>query len=301
MDHLTNLLTKPVKPQESECCGLGCKPCVFDIYEKELNIWENCIAKEEIKSEFTMSADIYTTCEIERVEMHCCDVQLFHFKLPNKTNLTFSAGQHVIARESTPDGTIVRPYTLISQPGIVGEFSVLIKTSQEGKMSRIISNKWVPGYSVAWRGPVGTLNYQPNRYRNILLIAAGTGIAPLYQLAKLILGNEDDETRLTLFYCCKNYRSVILHDDIHCMQRYWNFDVTYFLSDDSNRDADQLRRHNERIVYGRLSRSILSEELEKIRNVNDVGVFLCGSKTFESEITGYLVDCRVNSSLIITF
>lgn len=30
----------PQKPLDSDCCGTGCTPCVFDIYEKELALWE---------------------------------------------------------------------------------------------------------------------------------------------------------------------------------------------------------------------------------------------------------------------
>ena len=31
----------PQRPLDSDCCGNGCVPCVFDLYEEELKIWEN--------------------------------------------------------------------------------------------------------------------------------------------------------------------------------------------------------------------------------------------------------------------
>jgi hypothetical protein len=31
---------KPEKPLDSDCCGRGCSPCVFDLYEQDLAIWE---------------------------------------------------------------------------------------------------------------------------------------------------------------------------------------------------------------------------------------------------------------------
>jgi len=34
------LPTKPEKPLASDCCGQGCSPCVQDIYQEELEIWE---------------------------------------------------------------------------------------------------------------------------------------------------------------------------------------------------------------------------------------------------------------------
>lgn len=34
------LYPKPLKPLDSDCCGSGCKVCVFDIFEKQLKDWE---------------------------------------------------------------------------------------------------------------------------------------------------------------------------------------------------------------------------------------------------------------------
>ena len=31
---------KPEEPQQSDCCGTGCTPCVFDIYDQEVALWE---------------------------------------------------------------------------------------------------------------------------------------------------------------------------------------------------------------------------------------------------------------------
>ncbi len=34
---------KPIEPNESECCGSGCRPCVMDIFEEKLNEYEDKI------------------------------------------------------------------------------------------------------------------------------------------------------------------------------------------------------------------------------------------------------------------
>ena len=37
---------KPLRPLDSDCCGSGCKVCVFDIFEKQLKQWkERCRQK----------------------------------------------------------------------------------------------------------------------------------------------------------------------------------------------------------------------------------------------------------------
>ena len=30
----------PQEPHDSDCCGTGCIPCVFDIYEEEMKLWK---------------------------------------------------------------------------------------------------------------------------------------------------------------------------------------------------------------------------------------------------------------------
>ena len=31
---------RPVEPYDGECCGSGCRPCVYDIYEEKLSKYE---------------------------------------------------------------------------------------------------------------------------------------------------------------------------------------------------------------------------------------------------------------------
>ncbi len=38
-DHDYYLPAKPQEPDASDCCGTGCTPCVYDIYEQELKLW----------------------------------------------------------------------------------------------------------------------------------------------------------------------------------------------------------------------------------------------------------------------
>lgn len=38
-DDLSLLPDALEKPLPSECCGSGCRPCVMDVYEEQLEIW----------------------------------------------------------------------------------------------------------------------------------------------------------------------------------------------------------------------------------------------------------------------
>lgn len=58
-DNKTNdtLPRKPERPLESDCCGLGCVPCIFDLYEEEVNIWEKECARLQAGSEESKEGD----------------------------------------------------------------------------------------------------------------------------------------------------------------------------------------------------------------------------------------------------
>lgn len=250
-----------------------------------------------------MTPDSYVQCHLESVDEveHCENVRIFNFRLPSRTSLTFNAGQHLVAREKD----IIRPYTLISQPGkALTAFQVLIKLYEDGPMSRIIRDKWEPGWTVSWRGPLGGLNYRANVYRDVVLIGAGTGITPLYQLARIITDNPEDETRVRLIYCCRTYGEILLRRELHEMQSFWNFTVRYFLSRDVRKEAEGFRKHNEDVTYSRLTEEELLKEIPSALLVsgksNVVKVFLCGPKPFESHVMNWL-DKVMDKSLIETF
>jgi hypothetical protein len=38
------LPTRPVEPDAADCCGEGCVPCVFDIYEQALERYQVALA-----------------------------------------------------------------------------------------------------------------------------------------------------------------------------------------------------------------------------------------------------------------
>ena len=50
-DEKVSLVTRglrlpPSKPLESECCGNGCTPCIFDWYEQKLVTWAKSTAAQ---------------------------------------------------------------------------------------------------------------------------------------------------------------------------------------------------------------------------------------------------------------
>lgn len=104
-----DLPEQPEKPQDSDCCGTGCVPCVFDIYEEEMVKWR--IECEKIKNGENLhnaqhlenSIEVLSTSEfrcfalksIIRLTANSC---LYRFSIPGNQRLGLQVGQHLIMR-----------------------------------------------------------------------------------------------------------------------------------------------------------------------------------------------------------
>ncbi|CAH1773595.1 unnamed protein product [Owenia fusiformis] len=275
----------PEEPLQSDCCGTGCSPCVFDIYDQDMKLWEKQC--QRIKSgEKTacfknthpvISTSTYTPFTIESIHRESHDSFIYRFPLPQNTSLGLTVGQHIILRGQVNGRYITRQYTPISDLKALGYFDILIKVYPKGEMSQYVKT-WRVGDILEWRGPYGTFTYKSNTYRHLLLVAAGTGIAPMVQVIQDILENEEDETFIRLVFSVKTYQDIILKDLLKKWQCYWNFTVTYVIS----QDPTCIGKYGEDIHIGRITEDFLVAELDKC--VGSKLILICGTKSFDKDI-----------------
>ena len=70
----------------------------------------------------------------------------------------------------------------------------------------------------------------PLQYDRVLMLAAGTGIAPMAQLIQAILSNENEEGRIRLLYACRTYSDILMKGEIREWKQFWNFSAVFVLS-----------------------------------------------------------------------
>ncbi|KAF2359590.1 Oxidoreductase FAD/NAD(P)-binding, partial [Trinorchestia longiramus] len=174
--------------------------------------------------------DHYTSFELTEIEQVSWNSYVFTFGIQNNGCLRLNVGQHIILQQKKENGfTISRQYTPISSLNERGQFKVLIKLYEKGSMSELVK-KWEVGDMIPWRGPFGNFLYTRNMFKKLLLLGAGTGIAPLYQVIQHVLNDGEDETLMTLLYSSKSFSDMLLRNELLEYSRYWNFDVRHFLS-----------------------------------------------------------------------
>lgn len=111
---------------------------------------------------------------------------------------------------------IIRPYTPVSPPDAPGYLDLAIKVYPEGKMSKHMGEMKV-GESLAFKGPIPKYPYKANAKTEIGMIAGGTGITPMLQVADHILGNPADKTKVSLIYANVSESDIMLKDKIDAL------------------------------------------------------------------------------------
>ena len=115
-----------------------------------------------------------------------------------------------------PDGSranVMRPYTPISRPDVKGYLELAVKTYPDGKMSQHMAKLKV-GDKLDFKGPIVKTTYKANEFKEVGMVAGGTGIAPMLQVADEILENPSDKTKIKLVFANVSETDILLKDQI---------------------------------------------------------------------------------------
>ena len=108
---LDGLPEPPIRPMDSDCCGNGCSPCVFDIYDEEMEQWRKlCAMSREERAAATLNKEKqltvsdglsqchYTSLKISDIKRMTDDTCVYRFCLASNSALNMSVRQHLILR-----------------------------------------------------------------------------------------------------------------------------------------------------------------------------------------------------------
>nr|KAF6382656.1 hypothetical protein mPipKuh1_009004 [Pipistrellus kuhlii] len=288
------LQLRPAEPLPSQCCGSGCSPCVFDLYARDLARWEAARAskdrsllrgKELPNLPSRLSPETFLAFRISALDRLTQDTYRVRFALPGSSQLGLQPGQHLILRGIVDGLEIQRAYTPISPANAEGYFEVLIKCYQTGLMARYVESLRA-GDTAFWRGPFGNFFYKPNQYGELLMLASGTGLAPMVPLLHSITDNAEDETFVTLVGCFKTFEGIYLKTFLQEQARFWNVRTFFVLSQESS--PEQLPwSYREKTRFGRLGQDLVDELLGSCRR--KPFALVCGSAEFTKDMAGCLL------------
>lgn len=286
----------PLKPNEADCCNSGCNPCIFDVYEDQLNKYLN---KQLYVSdaENCLSQTAYSTFTLTKIKPHAKNTFIYTFQSANAPDnchrVLYKPGQHLLMKADDNAVHFTRAYTPIpSNDTDPLSFTILVKLYENGAMSAFFRNLQLND-DVQWRGPYGDyiVDYGLS---HLLLIAQGTGIAPLYAIVHEILHNESCETFVHLFLCSRTEDDIPLRDQLYHLASYWNFTYEIFLS----QATQMMCKYNETVHHFRLSSNEIEAYFRCISGDN-FQVLICGSDAFNLAVSQLVTECANDSTKIV--
>ena len=199
--------------------------------------------------------------------------------------------------QHTPTGAwvpVFRPYTPIHDLDTPGILELLVKKYPNGKASTHM-HSLAPGQELTIRGPLPGSWVIPKDQREVILIAGGAGITPIYSLTKGMLHNLQDKTRIRLLWGVNGTRDIVLKTELEDLERQYpdRLQVTYAVSGaEAAPDAPAPLGDERKYRKGYVDKSMLEEVIQQCKKdgawSDEKGqkVFLCGPPKMEEAIAG---------------
>ncbi|XP_039742930.1 NADH-cytochrome b5 reductase-like isoform X7 [Pteropus medius] len=144
----------------------------------------------------------------------------------------------------------------------------------------------LPGNSQLNLRPGQHLILRYTQYGELLMLAAGTGLAPMVPILHSITDNADDETFVTLVSCFKTFEGIYLKTFLQEQARFWNVRTFFVLSQENS--LEQLPwSYREKTWFGRLTQDLIEELVRSCRR--EPFALVCGSAEFTKDMARCLL------------
>lgn len=189
------------------------------------------------------------------------------FDVPSEHAAAFSyvSGQYLSLETNINGKQVRRAYSLCSSPS-EQSLTVGIKKVKEGVFSTFANERLSVGDTLNVFPPEGRFTYTAQENDHLFLVAAGSGITPIFSILKTAL-SESSSTTIDLLYGNKNPNETLFLEELKALEQ---------------KHAERLKIHwvysqsNEsEALFGRIDSGVVQFALNKLRRTpNDV--FLCG-------------------------
>jgi len=204
----------------------------------------------------------------------------------------FRQGQHLTLKTDINGDDVRRSYSLCSSPSS-NEWKVAVKLIPGGKFSTYVNEELRAGDSLEVMAPSGTfgVSINPDKAKNYLFFAAGSGITPIISMIKTHLGQEPNST-CKLFYVNKTAKSIIFKEELEQLRNtyFGRLEIYYFLTKE-RRDIE--------LFNGRFDDDKMKVLIRTFIDIPDTSeVFLCGPEQMVHYVSDYLVKAGLPKELI---
>ncbi|ORY12451.1 hypothetical protein BCR34DRAFT_512557 [Clohesyomyces aquaticus] len=233
------------------------------------------------KHAFTGGEQGFLSLLLEKSEIINHNTKRLVFKLPEEDMESgLPVASAVITKYKGPDmeKPVIRPYTPVSDTDAKGYVEFIIKRYPKGPMSEHM-HSMEPGQRLDIKGPIPKYPWSPNKHEHVAMIAGGTGITPMWQVANAIFKNPEDRTKVTLVFGNISEEDILMKKELERLENTYpqRFRAFYVLD-----NPPEKWQGGKGFVTKELLKTVLPEpkEGEKIK------IFVCGPPGMYKAISG---------------
>lgn len=172
---------------------------------------------------------------------------------------------------------VLRPYTPTSDEDAQGYLDLVVKKYPNGAMSEHM-HSMEPGQRLDFKGPLPKYPMEPNKHKHVTLISGGTGITPMWQIARYIFSHPEDQTKVTLVFGNISEEDILLKHEWEELENKYpqRFRAFYVLD-----NPPEKWQGGKGFITKELLKTVLPEPKEE-----NIKVFVCGPPGLYKAISG---------------
>ncbi|KXH67850.1 oxidoreductase NAD-binding domain-containing protein [Colletotrichum salicis] len=222
----------------------------------------------------------FVSLKLEDTEIINHNTKKLRFKLPEDDMVSgLDVASAILTKYKGPEDekATLRPYTPTSDEDTKGYLELIVKKYPNGPMSTHMHDM-TPGQRLDFKGPLPKYAWSPNKHEHIALVAGGTGITPMYQLARAIFNNPDDKTKVTLVFGNVTEEDILLKKELAELENTYpqRFRAFYVLDKPPKEWSGN---------KGFITKELLKQVLPEPKSEN-IKVFVCGPPGLMNAVSG---------------
>lgn len=213
------------------------------------------------------------TAQVEAVKDLTHDVRQLDFRLVEPTTIAFKPGQFISFEMPHPETghLVTRAYSIASSPSRPEIITLLFNRVSGGPGSTLLYGL-KEGGTTQFKGPAGHFTLREDPGRDLLFIATGTGIAPIWSMLQANAERADPKPA-TLFWGLRSQRDLYYQDDVLTLaQKIPKLTTVLTLSRPEPGWTGETGRVQPLVE-------------ERVSSVTNLAVYLCGSGEMIADVT----------------
>jgi CDP-4-dehydro-6-deoxyglucose reductase/ferredoxin-NAD(P)+ reductase (naphthalene dioxygenase ferredoxin-specific) len=189
--------------------------------------WSDCLVQPIAPDDAAVHASRLLDCTIAAIEQATHDIRIVRLKYEDDAPFEYAAGQYA----SLKFGTLPPRDFSMATPAALSSPEFHIRLAPGGLVTSHVMNEISLGDRVQLRGPMGTAHYRPNHRGPMLLIAGGSGLAPIKAICEEALTTGRTEP-ITMYFGARTERDIYLEQHFkELADQHPHFSFTTILSE----------------------------------------------------------------------